>query len=338
MSTLAKQTLIVSCFTLIALGTYILGSKHNLGSVTIQANVSNFSYEVAGQTKTCQLAPCYLELKPKTYNLVVRKPGFYEQELSVRAKQGQSNSVTVNLQKQPQLAAISQSETLDFYKTQSNFLSYFDSNQKQFVDILSLSPGQTLAKLSLSGSGETVLLNYQSGDSYIYDLLNSQSRQLEFPANISVIDTKLYSDSQIIVETSEKQVLFGPVGSLKASEFTMLPVSSPSHYLEVSQGDYLIITPLNLATSSAKASSSLTAFTSILSSNSSTQDSAAEDSQIDLFKGSNLYFYSSLTKKHYFLQAIESTQSDQVALDLKLVNQNLTPILKDGKSFYKLSL
>jgi len=338
MSTLAKQILIVSCFTLVALGTYILGSKHNLGSVTIQANVSNFSYEVAGQTQTCQLAPCYLELKPKTYNLVVRKEGFYEQELSVRAKQGQSNSVTVNLQKQPQLADISQSETSDFYKTQSNFLSYFNSDQQQFVDILSLSPGQTLAKLSLSGSGETVLLNYRSGDSYIYDLVNSQSRQLELPANISAIDTKLYSDSQIIIETTENQVLFGPVGSLKSSEFTLLPVSSANHYLEVSQGDYLIVTPLNLATNSAKASSSLTAFTSIVSQNTGAQNSAAEDAQIDLFEGSNLYFYSSLTKKHYFLQAIESTQADQVTLELKLINQNLTPILKDGKSFYKLEL
>ena len=95
--------LIVILFTCLSVGTYILGSKMDYGSLSVSANVSGFEYSLNDQQFEVQKPRCTHSPKLGVYNVVAQKQTFFDFEQSTKLIQSQNLEVDINFISKPEL-------------------------------------------------------------------------------------------------------------------------------------------------------------------------------------------------------------------------------------------
>ena len=328
MSIKHRQILIVILFTCLSLGTYILGSKMDYGSLSVSANVSGFEYSLNDQQFECPKTSCTHSLKPGVYNVVAQKQTFFDFEQSTKVIQSQGVEVDINFISKPELLML-ESQPDPYIQVSGGSLQHAIANGSSPKSILSLDLNKQLIGFDYSTEHNQALIQY-ANSAYFYDLDSNKSFQLKFLDNIQPKAIKLFNKDTALIQSQTNQVF-----NYKLSpEIIVLEqgskFASPDHYLEV-PGGYLAILPSNKQQSGSFNFQDL-----------SNQTTKVIDSEnlIESFRKQvkSLFYFSEQSNNLYEISVLDTTDPDQISLSKSILDSKLSPILTVGNRNYQIQL
>lgn len=326
-----KQYAIVIMFSLMSVFVYKYGVNIDHGTLSLSANVSNYSYSVGRSEFECATSRCTQILKPSSYTLAVTKPGFLNHQQDIKIAQKQNLDLEIDLEPIPTVVEVEvgQFELQNFAKDNFIWNRQAGSTRK----VLSLDTNRQVSGFSYNSQENSAMVIYDQKDVYYYNLNDNQSIKLKLPLNFLPKQIQNFTNSTFLISSTENQVFQASINNAELEMVTVQKIQSVRHFLPVRNG-YLAVLPTNLNqnefTLSDIAISGIENADGVLSNDSIKSKYGKVDR--------GLFYYSKQSNQITLIADIGIIEAQDAELLPAISDKNSTPILKTRKGFYKIQL